>query len=207
MPTPLMDKTGMRYGKLTVLARAPDHADGRAQWLCECECGSTKIIHGAHLCPSGAKSCGCAINLHGQLVHGLSKSPEYRVWRNMISRCHNPKQKSYGRYGGNGVFVCSEWRHNFKAFYEHLGPRPSPRHTLDRINSRGPYAPGNVRWATYEVQNNNVSRNIFVIYRGVSMRLGEAIRIAKPKIGREAIATRLRRGWSAEDALHEPPRR
>jgi hypothetical protein len=66
----------------------------------------------------------------------------------MISRCTNPKVDRFDSYGGRGITVCDRWRTSFTNFYDDLGPRPSPQHSLDRIDVNGNYEPGNVRWAT-----------------------------------------------------------
>jgi hypothetical protein len=61
---------------------------------------------------------------------------EYHSWAAMKSRCTNPKTSGYHRYGGRGIKVCEEWQHDFQAFFDYMGPRPSPDHQLDRINKR-----------------------------------------------------------------------
>lgn len=72
----------------------------------------------------------------------------------MIGRCMG-RSKNYEDYRGRGIIVCPEWRDDFQCFYEHVGPRPSPRHSLDRINNDKSYEPNNVRWATKKEQSNN----------------------------------------------------
>lgn len=72
----------------------------------------------------------------------------------MISRCHDPRDASFERYGGRGISVCIEWRESFEAFALHVGDRPLGM-SLDRINNSGNYEPGNVRWATPKEQANN----------------------------------------------------
>lgn len=80
---------------------------------------------------------------------------EYATWSNAIVRCHHPKNSLYADYGGRGITVCDEWRENFGAFLAHIGPKPHPRLSLDRINNDKGYEPGNVRWATQQQQNLN----------------------------------------------------
>lgn len=84
------------------------------------------------------------------------KSPEYNSWRAMKARCLNPKDQSYGYYGGRGIKIYEPWINDFAAFYNYVGPRPTPQHTLDRYpNNDGNYEPGNVRWATRQEQSDN----------------------------------------------------
>ena len=71
----------------------------------------------------------------------------------MKERCCNRNHVAYCRYGGRDVRVCEEWAVSFPAFLRDMGPKPTPAHTLDRINNDGNYEPGNCRWATPEEQN------------------------------------------------------
>lgn len=87
--------------------------------------------------------------------HKKIKTPEYRAWARMKERCFNKKCKSYKDYGGKGVTVCPEWVSDFLSFYSYIGERPSPSHSLDRINVYGNYEPGNVRWADRFTQARN----------------------------------------------------
>jgi hypothetical protein len=81
--------------------------------------------------------------------------PEYRAWWNMIRRCHYPSHANYQQYGARGIAVCAEWRESFWSFLDHIGRKPTRRHSIDRIDNDGNYEPGNVRWATAEVQAAN----------------------------------------------------
>lgn len=86
--------------------------------------------------------------------------PEVRdIWRMIIRRCEDPRHIQFIHYGGRGIRICAEWRGNFRLFADHVGPRPSPQHTIDRIDNDGHYEPGNVRWATREVQASNKHRS------------------------------------------------
>lgn len=103
--------------------------------------------------------------------HRLRAVPEYRIWAHLKGRCLNEKDKDYKNYGARGIRVCDRWLHSFKAFYEDMGPRPSSKHSIDRIDNDGNYEPGNCRWATSKEQNNNKRK----------MKLAES-RASKPNV-------------------------
>jgi hypothetical protein len=92
-------------------------------------------------------------NPSGQLY--LEHPREYRSWSGAIQRCTNPNNSHYGNYGGRGISICDRWRLSFAAFMADMGPQPSDRHSIDRIDSDGDYEPGNCRWATPDVQRAN----------------------------------------------------
>lgn len=102
-------------------------------------------------------------------LHGMTNTPEYGAWHAMIKRCEEENGKMYYLYGGRGIKVHPEWRASFIAFFDHVGYRPSPSHSLDRIDSDGDYAPGNVRWATktQQVVNRRIMSNNTSGYKGV----------------------------------------
>lgn len=97
---------------------------------------------------------GLANLKHGEARKG-NKSAEYKIWEAMKSRCLNPKAANYGRYGGAGVTICQKWSESFMEFLDEVGRRPSPKHSIDRINSHKGYEPGNCRWATRSEQMKN----------------------------------------------------
>jgi hypothetical protein len=93
------------------------------------------------------------------------KHPDYNVWRKMRQRCNDPKYEYYPHYGGKGVKVCARWD-SFANFIADMGPRPTPKHTIDRINNDGNYDPANCRWATMAEQNRNRSLNVYLEING-----------------------------------------
>lgn len=89
------------------------------------------------------------------ITHRMSNTPEWRAWRAMRARCYSPTHQVYDRYGGRGIRVCKRWRNSFENFFEDMGARPSPTHSLDRIDNEKGYTPSNCRWATEVNQQRN----------------------------------------------------
>lgn len=123
--------------------------------VCLCDCGNTKEILLENVVSGHTKSCSCfRTKLH--TTHGLSTHKIAKVRHAMISRCHNSKSKSYPNYGGRGISVCNEWRHNPQSFFDwmfSMGWKEGL--TLDRIDVDGNYCPENCRLITNLAQQNN----------------------------------------------------
>ena len=136
-------------------------------------------------------------------THGLSRTPEYRSWAEMKQRCFNPNHKQYSDYGGRGITVCDRWL-NFKNFLADMGSRPSPKHSLDRINNDGDYCPDNCRWATKAEQVNNRRSNRFITIGCVTLNVTQWTK--EMSFGRTIIQARLDRGWSELKAVTTPIR-
>ena len=105
----------------------------------------------------------------GGRYHGLRNCPEYSSWDNMIGRCERPSHASFKHYGAKGIKVCAAWRASFMAFYDYVGPKPTPLHTIECINNRKGYQPDNVVWATREEQSNNLSCNRMMAFNGLTL--------------------------------------
>lgn len=99
---------------------------------------------------------------HYRIWKNKNKAPEYRAWEAMKNRCRNPNYFLFFRYGGRGIKVCERWLHSYDNFVGDLGERPTPQHSLDRINNDGDYEPSNCQWATKFEQSNN-RRNVYTI--------------------------------------------
>ena len=78
----------------------------------------------------------------------------------MVQRCTNPNFRQWEDYGGRGITVCDEWRYDFEMFLYHMGPKPGPEYSLERVDNDYIYCPENCKWATRKEQQNNTRRNV-----------------------------------------------
>ena len=197
---------GEPFGRWTVIAFA-GYYGGNAYWTCECVCGTVKDRPAEMLKRGTSQSCGCLrseLNTLHKTTHGMTDTPEFTTWQQMFNRCYNPNEKSYPNYGGRGIIVCERWR-TFEAFYADMGPRPSPKHSIDRYpDMNGPYSPENCRWATMQEQSRNRRTNRFITHHGETKTLGEWAE----SIGVSLVTFRQRllRGQTMDEALTAPLR-
>lgn len=202
---PRVDLSGQRFGRLLVLSRLIDVADGslNARFECLCDCGTMAVVRSYDLVSHAARSCGCLrkeTTRDRASTHGLSHLPEYHIWMDMRARCGRQTNKAYANYGGRGIRVSPEWNESFECFLRDVGRRPGPEYSLDRIDVNGNYSPGNVRWATKQTQANNTRANRRLTAFGRTKTLSEWAR--QYSIPVAALGYRInRRGMSLEAAL------
>ena len=169
------DLTGKRVHRWIVVGFAGRRGK-RNYWDCCCKCGKKQEVFGPSLVSGSSKSCGCLKNekasarmkkmraagiggsgdyptpSHGEAI---KRTPEYRTWCSMKERCYTATNGNYKNYGARGILVCDRWKYSYQAFLEDMGRKPTPTHSLDRIDVNGNYEPKNCRWATSKEQMNN----------------------------------------------------
>lgn len=195
VPNAERDLAGRQFGRLTALEQAPRPPGQRgALWRCRCDCGAVVVRAASELKRGNTRSCGC---LRREMIgdrqrrHGQLNTPEYHAWKNAKARCHTPSSQAYADYGARGIRMCDRWRDSFETFLRDVGLRPSPLHSLDRIDNEGHYEPGNVRWATLSQQNTNRRNGRRLTHDGRTMNVLDWARFLG--ISPQTITRRLKR--------------
>lgn len=161
----------------------------------ECECGSVGVYsftRAKNGYVSNCKKCASKKSKEKNTKHGMRKSSEYRSWISIKDRCLNKNSKDYKRYGGSGIKICEEWANSFSMFFNHIGKKPSNKHSVDRIDNYKGYEPGNVRWATTKEQSLNKKNTVFVTDEFGVYHISDVAN--KLGITRGAAYMRLKRG-------------
>lgn len=196
----LIDISGQKIGFYSVHEYA-----GNQKYRCVCDCGTVRFLRRNDLWARTNPSCGCqkykALAI-AKTKHGMTGTREYKCWLNMKRRCYEKTNNRYHVYGALGIKVCPEWKDDFAQFYKDMGPAPTPSHTIDRIDVRGNYEPGNVRWADPETQANNKRSNTFLAYNGKILTITQWERLLGFNTG--TVRARINKGWSIDSALSTP---
>lgn len=203
---PAEERVGCTFGNLEVLSITGQDDDSRKIAACYCHrCGRVRNIRLDHVVRGLIKACGCLCNhkVRPRPKCGQSNSHERRAWRHLISRCRNTRDRMYPNYGGRGINVCQRWLNSFEAFLEDMGPRPSPGHSIDRIDNDGNYEPGNCRWTTRVEQARNKTSTRYITAGEATRSLAEWSELTG--ISRGTISNRLALGWAPELALTRSP--
>lgn len=199
-----LDLTGQKFGRLTAVEFVGRRGKYR-MWSCTCECGGSAVAAVGDLRFGHTRSCGCLrreINAETHRTHGLSRTPEHIAWCGMKARCYNSSERSYRHYVARGIRVCNRWCDNFEAFLEDMGPRPTAKHSVERLDVNGDYHPSNCVWATRTQQARNRTDSVRWTFAGRTMTMAawaEALGVHPNR-----LATRKRAGWPVERILSEP---
>lgn len=141
------DLIGQTFGLLTVKERYDKPSkDGRAQWICKCMCGNTKVVSSHQLLSMGTISCGCA-NSYGEAsiikilndnkinflynkqyyIDLVSKNNVPLRYDFIILKNHTPirliefdgpqHEKPYEYFGGEARFQDTQYNDNLKNEY------------------------------------------------------------------------------------------
>jgi hypothetical protein len=203
-----LELIGRRFGKLVVQDRhLYNDKHNKTLWNCICDCGKQATIVGSNLTSGHTTSCGCYRKdkiIESNFSHGMCEIPEYGIWANMIQRSTNSNTPNYSDYGGRGITVCDRWLNSFEAFYEDMGPRPSPNHSIDREENDKGYYKDNCRWATPTEQANNKRNNVRYKLNETDLTHAEISR--KYSIHVETLRRRIKVGIPIEQAVISPIR-
>lgn len=195
------DHSGETHGRLTLIKPL---RSVRWEWIyeCRCACGKKTEVYYNNIRRGNTLSCGC---LHSERTsatsstHRMSKTRIYGSWQKLISRCEYEDDRNYKNYGGRWISVCKRWRNSFENFLKDIGPRPSRRHSLDRINNDGNYEPSNVRWATQLQQSRNRRSVRLATIGGVTKTVPEWCEFYGTN--HRNVRMRLKGGYSMKEAV------
>lgn len=219
------DLTGKTFDLLRVLGYAGSWGPKRktyAYWHVQCLCHDKTefLVRGKSLTKGQTRSCGCLRRelsrvRRTQLRHGESNTPEHKAWTSMRHRCRGTNDPQMDkRYRDRGIRVCIRWDTSYESFRDDMGSKPSPSHSIDRVDNDQGYncgkcwdceargAKANCRWATRAEQCGNRHNSIRVLYAGEEMLLTDACVAAGLPHG--TVRQRIRAGWPADVALSLP---
>jgi DNA-directed RNA polymerase subunit RPC12/RpoP len=196
-----LEMVGRHFGKWLVLEEVEKRNNKRA-FLCRCNCGKEHVVMGDNLRSGDSTRCqSCSSKIKGpkRKTHGLAGTSIYAIWRTIKVRCRIPSYIGFKYYGGRGIDVCERWFDSFEAFLEDMGPRPSSKHQIDRINNDGNYEPGNCRWVLPKQQQNNKRNNVVIFFNGESRSVAEWAQALG--VNESTLYMRLKAGWSPDKVI------
>jgi hypothetical protein len=209
---PKHETVGTKVFRLTVTSEPI--RNGKHYFVeCRCDCGRTSRPRLDAIRAQKIKSCGClsremALERLKQTqfkpIHGKRHTKEWKAWNGIVRRCTRPGSGSCQEYGRNGITVAPEFigSGGFERFYGAIGPAPTSRHTVDRIDGNNGYTSDNIRWATRKEQARNLKSNRMITFDGRSKCLAAWAEETGLKPG--TISARLSIGWSVERSLTTP---
>lgn len=200
--TKIINMEGKKINRWSVIKRA-ENKNGKTYWLCECECGKRKKVYGVSLRNGKSKSCGCLNKETVSKQQGLSTTRLYRIYKLMLSRCYNKKDKSYKYYGLKGISIYDNWLDDFVNFYNWAMQNGYQDNlTIDRINPNGNYEPSNCKWITEKEQHYNRTDNLYFTINNQKKCLAELCE--KYNMPYQTVRKRLKNGKDIINALTTP---
>lgn len=199
----LIDMTGQKFNRLTAIKRID-----LKKWLFKCDCGNEKVIDSYCVRKGITKSCGCynaEVASERGTTHGLTHTSEFHTWCAMRKRCdiNKANKEDFDLYAGRGITVCERWLNSFENFIEDMGMKPSPKHSIDRIDNNKGYYKENCRWATNKQQSRNKRDNFYITYNNEIKTLVEWCE--ELNLNYKTIYARLKVSkWSVEKAFTTP---
>lgn len=130
-----------------------------------------------------------------------SRHPLYATWITMWSRCSRPQNPQFHLWGGRGIRVCDRWQ-SFEHFISDMGPKPTLKHTIERINNNGNYEPANCRWATLKEQARNRRSSKMITVNGETKSMAEWCEFYG--VIYSAANERIKNGWDPLEAFTTP---
>lgn len=200
------DYTGIKRGRLTFVKMDHIHYTPAGKkipyWICECECGTEKVLSSKDVSSGHTKSCGCLQKERASKAnktHGETGTQLYRAWENMKKRCTNPKSERFKTYGARGIKVCDDWLEytNFSKWAKANGYKEGL--TIDRIDVDKNYEPQNCQWIPMEEQATNRTTTILIEIGGETYLVSELAE--KYNLTADTIYKRLENGDEGQDLI------
>lgn len=189
---------GVKCGRWRISKPATRDITGKLRYLCQCDCGTRRIVLEQSLITQKSRSCGCRAEEKSLLARRLA--PTKKSWSAMLRRCYVEKAINYPDYGGRGIKVCRRWRQSFQAFYSDMGDRPHGKQ-LDRIDNEGHYKKSNCQWSSPTKNSNNKRNNVKLSFKGRTLSIMQWSRVLG--VSWSTLYSRHRRGWSTVRILSQ----
>lgn len=212
---------GFKHGELTVIEQDEEKTKqkSKAHWFCKCSCGNIVSKEGRALRDGKTRiNCGCAPAAPKKMKPKKEKTQEEKQLKrcktlhaSMVSRCYNPTDTNYQRYGAKEIHVAEAWHDKeqfiidmFPSFLEFEAEHGVGTASIDRIDNSLGYCPSNCRWLTLNQQAHNRTTNINITIHGKHYATVPKILEDYPYLTEDAIRARRKRGWDNNEIVDVP---